>query len=196
MRHRPAWPRSCPPAPAAGPAKPRPPRPAQSTRAWDSWRALERVAHGRARALRTGTIEPRQRNAHQAGEDHVDQHDEDGGPGALRPQQGHQQRHAHETGVGKSRDQGAESSVVPADAGIARERYRARHHDQGAQHIHPPRPGQQLANGRAGAKAVYNMQGSAKYSTKALSPQEWPAGASAAPRGQVAAQHQREERKK
>jgi hypothetical protein len=53
-------------------------------------------------------VQPRQRDAQRTGEHQVEQDGEDGGAGRHRPEQRHQQRHAHEAGVGEGGDQRAE----------------------------------------------------------------------------------------
>ena len=105
------------------------------------------------------------------GDQHVDGDGHDRRPGRRSTQQRHQQRHAHEAGVGKGRHQRAEGGVVPADAPPC----------ASARSSAPPSPARTAGTPRTRlpssscaigvlAPKRYSMHGSAKYSTKVLSP--------------------------
>jgi hypothetical protein len=117
------------------------------------------------------------------------------GPAAFLPQQRHQQWHAHKAGVGKRPHQGAKGGVVPADASVQGHRHHKAHHHQGTQQVGQRHAGvEQLGDRRGGAKTVQQArqgeeQHKAIHAGYRLQWQHAPAG------GNVAAQHQREERK-
>ena len=143
--------------------------------------------------MRARAVEPRERNAQRRGDDHVHHDGDDDRAGALRAQQRHEQRHAHEAGVGEGGHQGAKGRVVPANARTARGQHGTRHHDQRAQQVHAGHGRvEQLRDGRAGAKAVeHARQGEIQH--EGIEPRNGRLRQHAAPRGQVTAEHEREE---
>jgi hypothetical protein len=65
-----------------------------------------------------------------AGDEQVGQHGADHRPGRGRAQQRHQQRHAHEAGVGEGRHQGAEGGVLQVHLSLERHGDREEHDQQ------------------------------------------------------------------
>ena len=123
-------------------------------REWVGGNAPERLGHCLARAMRLSAIQPRQCNAQRRGNDHVDHNGHDSRAGRPWPQQRHQQRDPHETGVRKGGHQRTKGRVVPADARIQAKRDGEADHDQGTQQVGREHPAiQQLRQRRARTKA-------------------------------------------
>jgi hypothetical protein len=98
--------------------------------------APQSIFGGLTDALLASTIEARQGNAERGGNDHVNDDGDDGGPSSSRSEQGHQQRNAHETRVGKRAHQGTKSAIVPTDALVHGDGQHKGHHDQGTKQVH------------------------------------------------------------
>ncbi|MPM25400.1 hypothetical protein SDC9_71894 [bioreactor metagenome] len=156
-----------------------------------SWGKGLSQRHGHA--VRVGPVKARQRDAQRGGDDHVDGHGEDHRAGALLSQQRHQQRHAHEAGVGECHHQRAKCGIVPADAAAPGQRNRGGHQHQAAQQIHTRHDRvQQLPNRRVRAKAVQHAR-QREIQHERVEPADGRQRQHLAPRGQIAAQHQGEE---
>ena len=120
---------------------------------------------------------------------------EDRRPRGARAEQRHQQRHAHEAGVGERRHQRAEGCVVPADARFRLAAITHADQHQRAQQVDAQRRRiQQLRHRRAGAEAIQHA-GQREIQHEGVEPRDRIERQHAPPRGHVAAQHQREEGK-
>jgi hypothetical protein len=113
----------------------------------------------------------------------------------LRSEQSHQQRHAHEAGVGESSDQRAEGGVIPADARIPAGPDHPRHQQQRACQVDRGRDWiDQLRDRRAGAEAIQQAR-EREIKHECVESRNCVKRQHALARGDIAAQHQGEEGK-
>ena len=117
-------------------------------------------------------------------------------PRAGRSQQGDQQRHPHEPGIGKRGHQSPQRGVVPADAAVHRDGDAETHHHQRAQQVDAGhRRVEQFGDRRRRAEAVQHArQGKEQHET--VEPRDGFERQHAPLRRHKARQHQREKRKR
>ena len=156
-------------------------------------RAARATGHARPSPTRA---QPRQRDARRRGEHEVDEDRDDRRGGRLRAQQRDEQRHADVARVRERRHQRAERRIVPVDA--VRER---RGHREADQHGRAEDPDadhgrvQVIGDGRRGAETVQHAR-QREVQHERVEPGDRRRRQHAPARGDVARQHQREERER
>jgi SAM-dependent methyltransferase len=153
------------------------------------------LARSNGRAVLTRSVHAGQGDAQRGRDDEIDHDGHNRRAHGLSPQQGHQQRHAHETGVGESRHQGPQRRIVPPNARVQTDGNAQSHDQQRAQQVGEKHPRiQQLRNGRVSTKPEQHARQSKKQD-KPIQARNGLQGQKPPTCGHIAAQNQCKKRK-